>query len=144
MVIPITEKEGLCIETGPSMRACISEVSWDVWKLSNLLQHCNDVIMGAMASQITSLSNVYSTVYSGAAQRKQSKLRIRGLCAGNSPVTAQVASNAENISIWWRHHESIVHRFEYLSCHLIYISIYSLRFNVMTKEHFIWQTKSSF
>ena len=32
--------------------------------------HYNDVIMGAMASQITSLASVYSTVYSGAAQRK--------------------------------------------------------------------------
>ena len=30
----------------------------------------NDVIMGAMASQITSLTTVYSTVYSGADQRK--------------------------------------------------------------------------
>ena len=32
-----------------------------------------------------------------------------GLCAGNSPGTgefpAQKASNAENVSIWWRHHE---------------------------------------
>ena len=38
-----------------------------------------------------------------------SKLRVTGLCAGNSPVTgefpAQMASNAENVSIWWRHHE---------------------------------------
>ena len=33
---------------------------------------------------------------------KSSKLRIS---AGNSPGTAQVASNAENVSIWWRHHE---------------------------------------
>ena len=36
------------------------------------------------------------------------KLRVTGLCAGNSPVTgefpAQMASNAENVSIWWRHH----------------------------------------
>ena len=32
-----------------------------------------------------------------------SKLRVTGLCAGNSPVT-QMASNAENVSIWWRHH----------------------------------------
>ena len=32
--------------------------------------HYNDVIMGAMASQITSLTIVYSTVYSGADQRK--------------------------------------------------------------------------
>ena len=34
------------------------------------LVHCNDVIMGAMASQITSLTIVYSTVYSGTDQRK--------------------------------------------------------------------------
>ena len=37
------------------------------------------------------------------------KLRVTGLCAGNSPGTgefsAQRASNAENVSIWWRHHE---------------------------------------
>ena len=40
--------------------------------------------------------------------KKTSKLRGTGLCAGNSPVTgefpAQRASNAENVSIWWRHH----------------------------------------
>ena len=39
---------------------------------------------------------------------KTSKLRVTGLCEGNSPVTgefpAQMASNAENVSIWWRHH----------------------------------------
>ena len=33
-------------------------------------QHYNDVITGMMASQITSLTIVYSTVYSGADQRK--------------------------------------------------------------------------
>ena len=40
--------------------------------------------------------------------KKTSKLRVTGLCAGNSPGTgefpAQRASNAENASIWWRHH----------------------------------------
>ena len=40
--------------------------------------------------------------------KKTSKLCITGLCAGNSPVTgefpAQMASNAENVSMWWRHH----------------------------------------
>ena len=43
--------------------------------------------------------------------KKTSKLRVTGLCAGNSPETgefpAQIASNAENVSIWWRHHESL-------------------------------------
>ena len=40
--------------------------------------------------------------------KKTSKLRGTGLCAWNSPGTggfsAQMASNAENVSIWWRHH----------------------------------------
>ena len=39
---------------------------------------------------------------------KTSKLRVTGLCVGNSLGTgefpAQMASNAENDSIWWRHH----------------------------------------
>ena len=41
--------------------------------------------------------------------KKTPKLRVTGLCAGNSPVTgefaAQMASNAESVSSWWRHHE---------------------------------------
>ena len=40
------------------------------------------------------------------------KLRVAGLCAGNSPVIgefpAQSASDAENVSIGWRHHENQV------------------------------------
>ena len=43
--------------------------------------------------------------------KKTWKLRVTGLCAGNSPGTgefpAQMASNAENVSIWWRHHDWI-------------------------------------
>ena len=42
--------------------------------------------------------------------KKVAKLRVTGLCARNSPVTgefpAQRDSNAENVSIWWRHHVS--------------------------------------
>ena len=41
--------------------------------------------------------------------KKTSKLRVTGLYEGNSPVTgeftAQRTSNAENIYIWWRHHD---------------------------------------
>ena len=65
--------------------------------------------MGATASQITSLTIVYSTVYSGTDQRKISKLRVNWFCAGNSPETgefpAQIASNAENFPIRWRHND---------------------------------------
>ena len=73
------------------------------------LIHYIDIKMGTMASQITSLTIVYSAVYSGADKKKQtSKLHLTGLCVGKSPGTgefsAQKASNAENVSIWWRHH----------------------------------------
>ena len=40
--------------------------------------------------------------------KKTSKIRVTGLCAGNSPGTGEfptkMANNAENVSIWWRHH----------------------------------------
>ena len=49
--------------------------------------------------------------------KKTLKLRVTGLCAGNSPVTgeflAQMASNAENISIRWRHRDWIKGRWIY-------------------------------
>ena len=41
--------------------------------------------------------------------KKTSKIRVTGLCVGNSPAIGEFpayrASNAENVSIWWRHHE---------------------------------------
>ena len=44
----------------------------------------------------------------GQRSKKTSKLRVTGLCEGNSPVTgaflSQGASNAVNVSIWCRHH----------------------------------------
>ena len=44
--------------------------------------------------------------------KKTPKLRVTGLCVGNSPGTgefpAQMASNAENVFIWWRHHDNEV------------------------------------
>ena len=45
---------------------------------------------------------------SGRRSKKTSKPRVTGLCVGNSPGTgefpAQMASNVETVSIWWRHH----------------------------------------
>ena len=42
--------------------------------------------------------------------KKTSKLCVTGLCSGNSPVTgefpAQMASNAENASVWWHHYDT--------------------------------------
>ena len=50
--------------------------------------------MGTMASQITSLTIVYSTVIQ--AQIKEN--------TGTGEFPAQRPSNAENVSIWWRLH----------------------------------------
>ena len=45
--------------------------------------------------------------------KKTSKLRVTGFCEWNSPVTSEfptkMASNAENVSIWWRHHVSTLY-----------------------------------
>ena len=58
--------------------------------------------MGAIASQIA--NHLFRR-----RSKKISKLRVTGLCAWNSPGSgefpAQMASNAENVSIWWRHRE---------------------------------------
>ena len=44
----------------------------------------------------------------GRRSKKTSSLRVTGLCAVNSPMTgefaAQMANDADNVSIWWRHH----------------------------------------
>ena len=61
--------------------------------------------------QITSLTiDCLLNCLFGRRSKKTSKLRVTGLCVRNSPGTgefpAQMASNAENASIWWRHHES--------------------------------------
>ena len=65
------------------------------------LSYYGDVIMCAIASQITSLTIVYSTVFF----RRRSKKEIKAPChwplCGDFPT--QMASTAENVSIWWRH-----------------------------------------
>ena len=62
--------------------------------------------MGAMAAQITSITIVYSGVSWGADHRKHQS--FTSLAFVNSPVTgefpAQMASYAENFSIWRRQH----------------------------------------
>ena len=46
-----------------------------------VVKHYNDVTISAMAPQITSLTIVYSAVYSGTDQRKTSKVWVTGLCS---------------------------------------------------------------
>ena len=72
--------------------------------------------MGVIASQITSLTIVFSTVYLNTDQRKHQSSASLAFCVGNSPEAgefpAQVASNEENVSIWWRHHVLIQARWD--------------------------------
>ena len=76
-----------------------------VWLCCIKWKHYNDIIMSTMASQISSLTIVYSTIYSRCRSKKTSILYVTGLCEGNSPVTSefstQRASNVENVFIWW-------------------------------------------
>ena len=76
--------------------------------------HYSDVIMSAMVSQITGVSIVYTAACSSADQRKRQTIHVTGLCEGNSAVTTEFpaprASDAENVSIWWRHHDHVSSR----------------------------------
>ena len=63
--------------------------------------------MSMMAPQITRFT-IVSPTFIKVEIKENIKLCVTGLCAGNSPVTgefpAQKVRNAENVSIWWRHH----------------------------------------
>ena len=72
--------------------------------LSTAGVHCSDVMMVERHGVSWTLNRLFK-----AQIKKTSKLRVIGLCEGNSPVTgefpAQRASNAEYVSIGWRNHE---------------------------------------
>ena len=76
-------------------------------RFREVVNHYNNVIMDAMAAQITSLTIVYSTVYSGADQRKHQSFAsldfVRGIHRWpvNSPHKRPVTR--ENVSNGWRH-----------------------------------------
>ena len=60
----------------------VIHIQWVMTNTQELWNHYSDVIMSAMASQITSLTNVYSTVYSGADQRKHQSSASLALVRG--------------------------------------------------------------
>ena len=62
--------------------------------------------MGAMASQITGFSIVYSTACSGADKKNHQSSASLAFVRGIHRRPAQRASNAGNVSIWWRHHDN--------------------------------------
>ena len=73
---------------------------------SYIHDHYNDIIMSAMAPPITSLTIVCSTVYSDQKEHQSSTSMafVRGIHRWPVNSSHKKASNAENVSIWWRHH----------------------------------------
>ena len=84
-------------EIGPKdMRSLFTDKTFPYWHRDShyireavvrpcYVYHYSDVIIGAITSQITSLTIVYSTVYSGANQRKHQSSASLAFYAGNSP-----------------------------------------------------------
>ena len=64
--------------------------------------------MGAMGFQITGVAVACSTVYSGTDKKESIKAvhhrPLWGESTGDRWIPLTKASNAESVSIWWRHH----------------------------------------
>ena len=83
-----------------------------IMALMIMTNHYNAVIVGAMVSQITSLTIVYSTVYSIQAQiieniKAADHWHLWGEFTGHRWIPRQWRGK-EKVSIWWRHHEILM------------------------------------
>ena len=68
----------------------------------------SDVIMSIMVFQITSILIVYSTICSGADQRKhQSSVSLAFVRRIHWEDPSQRANNTENVSVSWHHHVAL-------------------------------------
>ena len=81
----------------------------------DLLAHCSDVIMGTVSSQITSLTIVYSTVYSGEYQRKLQRSASLAFVRGihrwpvNSPYKGPVTRKMfpfDDVIMFWANYNT--------------------------------------
>ena len=77
---------------------CLQQGKWSRTKLE---EHNIDVIMRAMASQIPSLTRMFTQRGDGGGG---GGVGGGGGGGGGGPRWAQMASNAESVSIWWLHH----------------------------------------
>ena len=88
------------LEENPCGRVTLVPVNWSalLWRHNGLDSVSNHQPHNCLVSRLFRSRS-----------KKTSKLRVTGLCVGNSPETgefpAQRARNAENVSIWWRHNE---------------------------------------
>ena len=84
-------------------------LSFSLWNMHFTCDpiHYSDVIMTTMASQITSLMVVYSTVYSDADQRKHQSSALLAFVWGSHRdrwIPRTKGQLRGNVSIWWHHH----------------------------------------
>ena len=93
-------------------RTILSNILMEQWRILNI--HTPPLHWRHNGRDCVSNHQPYNCLLNGLFGRrskKTSKLRVTGLCEGNSPGTgefpAQMASYAENVSIWWRHHVPI-------------------------------------
>ena len=82
--------------------------------------------------------------------KKTSQLRVTGLCVGNSPGTgefpAQMACNAENVSIWWCHHvvgtigkeERLARGLLWMEQYLISLKCWHFWYTIWADPNYIW------
>ena len=91
----------------PWARNCQTDTA--MLKTSSKHHHYCDVIMSAMANQKPA-SRLFTQTFIQTQIKENIKAPRHWPLCGNSPGTgefsAQMASYAENVSIWWRHHES--------------------------------------
>ena len=116
-------------------------------------QHYTDVIMGSIASQITSLTIVYSTVYSDADQRKhQSSASLafvwepvnsphkwpvtRGMFPFDDVIMRQFLDNTHYINAMWMFHFKFCSRKERVFRWFVYrLSMVFMRFHIEMTDH---------
>ena len=92
------------------LRACENPVLRSIFAYISQkeLTHYDDVIMAWWRLKSPASRFFIQQFIRAQIKENITKFRVAGLCARNSPGTgeflAQMASNAENVSIWWRHH----------------------------------------
>ena len=90
----LTSKKKLKVNTTGNLLRESTDNTWIPLQRVSTLQWCHNGLYG--------INRLF-----GRRSKKTSKLRVTGLCAGNSPgigeIPAQMASNTENFCIWWRH-----------------------------------------
>ena len=105
--------------------------------------HYSDVIMNALASQITGVSIVAQPFLQAQIKKLQSSTSLWRESNGDRWISSQKASNMENVSIWWRHHENWDLIRVWLMCITIKQHGWSFTLWILSSL-WIWINKSSF